>query len=419
MSRIQIFLGVVGGLSRVPSDLQFKPDFRYGGYMPSVLQISYSATGGAGLAARNTSEAIERFTEWDPKFVAVHEGNLFSNPLGDVLGTMTASIDEFLIKKSKVSTPISLIRRSGINLDLLAETVSGFDAVHLHWVEGLLQGKFLEALRQVPRGSLFWTLHDMRPFTGCCHFSGTCEGYKTNCGKCPMVRKGFGHTVYKEFQDRSKVLRDLQPTFIAPGKWALKTFQASSLNELECILSPLPLSAQSYTQSITKPKRSKIKFGFVSANLADPRKGLDKARQKISELAGQGLELELEIVGSRSPTNLRPWEFSLGTLSSLVMPSWYESLDFLLFTSVSDNSPLVISEAFAAGTPVIVNGGTGADEMVTIGLDALQFHDFRITDLEHEMETRQLASNAKKSSVQNHPRAAAQALVKIYEDRIA
>lgn len=386
--------------------------------MPKVLQISYSATGGAGLAAKNTSDALERYTEWTPQFVAMHRGNLLSNPLGDVLGTMTASIDEFLIKKSKVPTPISLVRRSGISLEILSETISEFDAVHLHWVEGLLHGNFLEALRQVPRGSLFWTLHDMRAFTGCCHFSGNCEGYKTTCGNCPVVRKGYRHTVVREFQDRSKLLRDLQPTFIAPGKWALKTFQASSLKDLKCILAPLPLSEYSYTKNTPKPLRSKMKFGFVAANLADPRKGLDEARHKILELAGQGLDLELEIVGSRSPKNLHPWETYLGPLSSQAMPSWYESLDFLIFTSVSDNSPLVVSEAFAAGTPVIVDRGTGADDMVSIGVDALQFDDFRISDLESEIKTRNLASNARRSSVQNHPRVAAQTLVKIYADRI-
>jgi hypothetical protein len=77
-----------------------------------------------------------------------------------------------------------------------------------------------------------------------------------------------------------------------------------------------------------------------------------------------------------------------------------------------------VSEALAAGTPIILNRGTGADDMVSIGVDSLLFQDLRISDIKNELETRKLASNAAKSSLKNHPKAASEGLVKIYEDNL-
>lgn len=60
------------------------------------------------------------------------------------------------------------------------------DIVHLHWVSGLMDTEsFFQSIpKHVP---IVWTLHDMHPFTGGCHYAWECERYKTTCGSCPQL----------------------------------------------------------------------------------------------------------------------------------------------------------------------------------------------------------------------------------------
>ena len=61
------------------------------------------------------------------------------------------------------------------------------DVIHLHWInQGMLSltdiRKILESGKPV-----VWTLHDMWPFTGICHYAGNCDKYKTQCQQCEQL----------------------------------------------------------------------------------------------------------------------------------------------------------------------------------------------------------------------------------------
>ena len=55
------------------------------------------------------------------------------------------------------------------------------DLVHLHWVNGGLVN--IKHLARIDK-PVIWTLRDMWPMTGGCHYSVDCENYKASCGNC-------------------------------------------------------------------------------------------------------------------------------------------------------------------------------------------------------------------------------------------
>ncbi len=57
------------------------------------------------------------------------------------------------------------------------------DLVHLHWVNGLVS---MRSLRRVKK-PLVWTMRDMWPFTGGCHYSMGCDRFRSGCGHCPQL----------------------------------------------------------------------------------------------------------------------------------------------------------------------------------------------------------------------------------------
>ena len=58
------------------------------------------------------------------------------------------------------------------------------DIIHLHWINGgFLSVKSISKIKK----PIVWTVRDMWPFTGGCHYSLNCENYKLSCGNCPQL----------------------------------------------------------------------------------------------------------------------------------------------------------------------------------------------------------------------------------------
>jgi hypothetical protein len=61
------------------------------------------------------------------------------------------------------------------------------DIIHLHWIcGGLVNIKHLSKIDK----PLVWTMRDMWPMTGGCHYSLDCERYKVGCGMALLVSWG-------------------------------------------------------------------------------------------------------------------------------------------------------------------------------------------------------------------------------------
>ena len=70
--------------------------------------------------------------------------------------------------------------------DFLIQKIADYrpDVVHLHWIcRGFMN---IDTLARIKK-PIVWTLHDMWPFTGGCHYCGDCEKYKNSCGACPQL----------------------------------------------------------------------------------------------------------------------------------------------------------------------------------------------------------------------------------------
>jgi len=58
------------------------------------------------------------------------------------------------------------------------------DIIHLHWINnGFLSLRQIKKIKK----PIVWTLRDMWPMTGGCHYSMSCENYQTGCGHCKQL----------------------------------------------------------------------------------------------------------------------------------------------------------------------------------------------------------------------------------------
>ena len=109
----------------------------------------------------------------------------------------------------------------------LPAKVTNCDVVHLHWISFLADyPSFFESIpRSVP---IVWTLHDMNPFTGGCHYSAGCEKFTNGCGTCPQVISPSATDVSTDsMAAKTAALAGRSIHVTAPSQWMLDLAQRS------------------------------------------------------------------------------------------------------------------------------------------------------------------------------------------------
>jgi glycosyltransferase involved in cell wall biosynthesis len=92
------------------------------------------------------------------------------------------------------------------------------DIIHLHRIAGMVDcDRFFTEMAHKP---IVWSLDDMNPFTGGCHYSGGCTKYETGCGACIQLgSKDPDDLSRKIFKKKEKAYRGHKIHIVAPSQW--------------------------------------------------------------------------------------------------------------------------------------------------------------------------------------------------------
>jgi glycosyltransferase involved in cell wall biosynthesis len=115
---------------------------------------------------------------------------------------------------------------------------------------------------------------------------------------------------------------------------------------------------------------NKIKLLFVAANLESRTKGLTILLDSLNEIVEQGIEVELNLVGSgkarfKKIDSSKISVIKHGALGSQEIRNLMKRVDLLVVPSTSENFPNVILEAFAMGVVVVASKVGGIPEMIS------------------------------------------------------
>lgn len=251
------------------------------------------------------------------------------------------------------------------------------DVVHLHWVNyGLISP---EAIARI-EAPIVWTLHDMWPLTGGCHYSGECERFLAACGSCPVLGTRGKDLSSRLWQRKHDAWRGKQFTIVSPSRWLADCARRSSLFRdmpIEVIPNPLDLTV---FRPHPKPEARRrlglpedvpiIMFGGNKAT-QNPLKGFHHLRAALADIAaGSGPPPHVAIFGSSESDGV---EIGLPThyLGSLrgddTIASAYSAADVFVLPSEQDNLPNTVAESLACGTPVVGFRIGGVPDMVRDG----------------------------------------------------
>lgn len=273
------------------------------------------------------------------------------------------------------------IANSGFDITKLPEFKEA-DVIHLAWInQGFLS---LKSIRKILKSGkpVVWTMHDLWPAAGICHYSRGCMAFKGMCRNCRLLPGGGSSNDLstKLFRRKQKLYKGSGIHFVTCSKWlGEQARQSALLTGLHLETIPNPIDVKLYQPKDKKEARLRSTLPedkriilFVSQRVTDKRKGMAYFVEALNKLVATHPEVKantvVAILGGHSDElvpQLPLPAYSLGFVTNeREIIDIYNSADVFVLPSLEDNLPNTIMEAMACGVPSVGFKVGGIPEMI-------------------------------------------------------
>jgi glycosyltransferase involved in cell wall biosynthesis len=356
----------------------------------TVLHLSSSHTGGAGLSARRLSVALNE-QGINSVFLALENAG-FTPRFNEIsyrrsAGMKTLSkVNSLLSKILLKETYFSIFSVPSMNVsDVIKIGNPGKTILHIHNWFNLLDMKSIKRLLGMGYHIVF-TLHDQRLFTGGCHYSLHCTNYLENCANCPFLPIGFkGLAEINRSRMEDLLIRyKKQISVIGPSNWIVekakssKAFKNIEVSHLLNHHGTLDKRVDTARQ-IARKNRDNLVIGVASFDKNSPLKGGKIISEVQRSLKIQNSQIEIVYLADITDSDTKNLDF-------------WSQIDYLLVLSVADNSPNVIHEAKYFGIPIIGSNVGGIPELLDPNNDyIIESSGNQISELESLLKSIELS----------------------------
>jgi glycosyltransferase involved in cell wall biosynthesis len=266
----------------------------------------------------------------------------------------------------------------------LLDQIPACDVINLHWIPGLVDNQtFFSRVPQ--RTPVVWTLHDLNPLTGGCHYGLGCERYLEHCGSCPQLGSSEPGDLSSEIWARKQRLFSTVPAsrlrIVAPSQWLAHEAKDSP------ILGRFPVQVIPYGLDLAEfaprdrgkvrdllgiPRTAKVLL-FVAEEISNQRKGFTLLLEALASCNGSVPNLLLVSLGQKRPdVEVRlPWVHVGFINNDRFLSMVYSAADLFVITSLQDNLPNTVLESMACGIPVVGTKVGGIPDMVRNGVNGV------------------------------------------------
>jgi glycosyltransferase involved in cell wall biosynthesis len=269
--------------------------------------------------------------------------------------------------------------RTELGRDLVQQLPSA-DVIHLHWIADFLD--YREFFRRLPpRTPLVWTLHDMNPFTGGCHYDAGCDRFTRACGACPQLGSSEEHDLSRAIWERKmEALTAVEPGrmhVVGGSVWVREMVQRSSL------LGRFPVSSFHYgiDAEVFSPRdrtRARAELGipqdarvvlFVADSVENRRKGFAQLLAALEQLPTR---LDVRVVSIGAGEVSAPGDvphLHLGRVDDdRKLATVYSAADLFVIPSLQEAYGQTALEAIACGTPAVGFDTGGMRDVIRDGV---------------------------------------------------
>lgn len=335
-----------------------------------ILNANYSS-GGAAIAALRLYNSLNKTDRVEVEYLSADD--VFPKKISYFLKKIFTILDKWRFLRSKSR---ALFSGGFVTNYFVKRKIRKYnpDILHLHWINsGTL------SIRDIYKFNIpvVWSLHDMWPFTGGCHYSSSCNEFYINCNQCPLLETKYSHIPYKYLNLKAKYYSKVKNlTLVGLSKWIQNEAEKSALNKYYNTVNLPNTIDRDNLYFIDKEKacanfgidftsKKLLGFGAVGAKI-DPRKGYQYIINALKLLDNN--IYEVVIFGSKDISK----EFingflvhNVGYLNSPVeLCNLYNAIDIFVVPSLQENLSNMIMESLFCNTPVVAFDIGGNSDMI-------------------------------------------------------
>ena len=267
------------------------------------------------------------------------------------------------------------------------------DIINLHWVGGGFLP--ISQFRQL-NAPIVWSLYDMWPFTGGCHYDDSCGRFVDSCGNCPQLDSHRSDISSLILSKKRKHWQGIPMTIVSPSSWLAGEAKRSSLFQdlrVEVIPHGTDLDlfkpiVKEYAKVILglKKNRRYVLFGAMGGT-SDARKGYQYLEPALKRLAAMpGFEdLSLLVFGANEPADPPKLGFPVHYVGRLhddvSLAVLYSAADVTVTPSMQEAFGMTASESMACGTPVVAFGASGPLDVIDHKINGYLATPYEVEDL--------------------------------------
>jgi glycosyltransferase involved in cell wall biosynthesis len=352
--------------------------------MIKVVQIQYSPESGARSALRLQNAFLK--VEVQSHIVSLQSGvTQISNvkylkKKQRVVARIDDKIQGYLLRKNVKEFGLFSYPVLGSDISKLTE-LKDADVIYIHWaLHGFLNLKSIEKIAKLKKPVII-VMHDMWNISGGCHYSFSCDKYKTGCHNCQMLPGSKENDLSASGFKRKMQLYDKFDNlfFISPSKWLHKCAKEALLTKNKPVYYiPNVLDNtlfKPFDKKIAKqilnidPGQTVIAFGAVS--VSSPYKGWAYLQQALQLLVkdekytniivlifGSGYNRQ---IADNIPFKTKFMGYLGDEYSTMIV---YNAADVFIVPSLADNQPTTVQESLCCGTPVVGFDVGGIPDMI-------------------------------------------------------
>ena len=267
------------------------------------------------------------------------------------------------------------------------------DIINLHWVGS---GFFpISQLRKYKK-PIVWSLYDIWPFSGGCHYANTCQRFSVGCGCCPQLFSRSRDISARIFREKLKQWANIPIVVVAPSKWLANEARKSKIfsdKRIEVIPHGTdlnvfkPLDKSFCREVLNLPLKKKLILFGAHGIENDPRKGFQFLLPALGLLKSnlQCKDVELVLMGSSMPRLVPDYGFPIHYIGKLnddaSLAIVYSAADLTVTPSTQEAFGMTASESMACGTPVVAFNSTGPMDVIDHGVNGYLANPGDIQDL--------------------------------------
>ncbi len=246
------------------------------------------------------------------------------------------------------------------------------DIVHLHWINN---GFFnISSLKHINK-PIVWTIRDMWPFTGGCHYTLGCNKYTDLCTSCPQLNSAFKNDLSTfNFNRKIKYIKNKKISFVVNSNWMNDMSKKSKILKNETIYTFFPSFDlknyfRDYDQSIRERlniKKNKKIILFGAQNIEAKYKGFEYFLDSINYLEkSKYIIIFFGHFWNEKLIKDKGIEFiNLGFVNDVnFQRKLYSISDLFIACSLQEGFPKTVAESLLCKTPVVYFKETAIEDI--------------------------------------------------------